>query len=107
MAAIFITGSTDCLGRAAARALIDDGHHVVLHARSRERASVLKDLTSRSVGVVVGDLRSATETRSLAEQVNAIATTPLRMDLEKLAPRAGFESASVKRFGGTGQQPSG
>lgn len=72
MAHIFITGSTDGLGRAAARALIDDGHRVVLHARSRRRASALDDLASRSAGVVVGDLASAVETRSVAEQVNAI-----------------------------------
>ena len=43
MARIFITGSTDGLGRAAARTLIDEGHQVVLHARSRERASALDD----------------------------------------------------------------
>ena len=72
MARIFITGSTDGLGRAAAQALIDDGHQVVLHARSRERASVIADLASRSAGVVVGDLRGASETRSVAEQVNTI-----------------------------------
>ena len=46
MAHIFITGSTDGLGRAAARVLIDEGHYVVLHARSRERASALDDLAS-------------------------------------------------------------
>ena len=56
MARIFITGSTDGLGRAAARALIDEGHQVVLHARSRERASALDDLAPRSAGVVIGDL---------------------------------------------------
>src|SRR5262245_50721657 len=56
MARIFITGSTDGLGRAAARALVDDGHQVVLHARSRERASAVDDLASRSEGVVVGDV---------------------------------------------------
>jgi len=72
VARIFITGSTDGLGRAAARALIDGGHQVVLHARSRERASAVYDLASRAAGVVVGDLRSATETRSVADQVNAI-----------------------------------
>ena len=55
MARVFITGSTDGLGRAAARALIDEGHEVVLHARSRGRASALDDLASRSVGVVVAD----------------------------------------------------
>jgi NAD(P)-dependent dehydrogenase (short-subunit alcohol dehydrogenase family) len=72
MAKIFITGSTDGLGRAAARALIDDGHQVVLHARSRERAPAVGDLAPRSGGVVVGDLASAVETRRVAEQVNAL-----------------------------------
>jgi NAD(P)-dependent dehydrogenase (short-subunit alcohol dehydrogenase family) len=72
MARVFITGSTDGLGRAAARALIAGGHQVALHARSRERASVIEDLASRSAGVVVGDLSSAVQTRSVAEQVNSI-----------------------------------
>ena len=58
MARIFITGSTDGLGRAAARSLLDDGHEVVLHARSTERASALADLASQAAGVVIGDLRA-------------------------------------------------
>jgi NAD(P)-dependent dehydrogenase (short-subunit alcohol dehydrogenase family) len=72
MPRVFITGSTDGLGRAAARALIEEGHEVVLHARSQERASAFDDLASRSAGVVVGDLASAVETRRIADQVNAI-----------------------------------
>ena len=72
MGRIFITGSTDGLGRAAARAFIDDGHQVVLHARSQDRAAALGDLASRSAGVVVGDLSSGAETRGIADQVNAI-----------------------------------
>jgi len=72
MSRILITGSTDGLGRAAARALIDEGHDVVLHARSRERALAIEDLASRSAGVVVGDLSRAVETRGVADQVNAI-----------------------------------
>jgi len=72
MAIVFVTGSADGLGRAAAQSLLDDGHRVVLHARSAERAATLVELASRSAGVVVGDLRSATETRSIADQVNAI-----------------------------------
>src|SRR4051812_46695839 len=72
MARIFITGSTDGLGRAAARSLIEDGHDVVLHARSRERAGAVEDLAQRSAGVVIGDLSSATDTRAVADQVNAI-----------------------------------
>lgn len=72
MARIFITGSTDGLGRAAARSLIDEGHQVVLHARSAERATALDDLAARSAGVAIGDLSSATETRNVANQANAI-----------------------------------
>jgi NAD(P)-dependent dehydrogenase (short-subunit alcohol dehydrogenase family) len=72
MARIFITGSTDGLGRAAAQALIEKGHQVVLHARSPERAAAVDDLAPRSAGVVIGDLSSATDTRHVANQVNAI-----------------------------------
>lgn len=72
MARIFITGSTDGLGLAAAQALIETGHEVVLHARSAERAAAIADLCARSAGVVVGDLSSATDTRQVANQVNAI-----------------------------------
>jgi NAD(P)-dependent dehydrogenase (short-subunit alcohol dehydrogenase family) len=65
MARVLITGSTDGLGRAAARVLIDDGHQV-------ERASVFDGLAARSADVVIGDLGSGAEARSLADQVNAI-----------------------------------
>jgi NAD(P)-dependent dehydrogenase (short-subunit alcohol dehydrogenase family) len=67
---IFITGSTDGLGRAAAVTLINEGHQVVLHARSKARAAALADLAPKSAGVVIGDLASADEVRALAEQVN-------------------------------------
>jgi len=69
---IFITGSTDGLGRAAASVLMREGHDVVLHARTLERATVLSDLAPDAAGVVIGDLASATETRGLADQVNGI-----------------------------------
>jgi NAD(P)-dependent dehydrogenase (short-subunit alcohol dehydrogenase family) len=72
VARIFITGSTDGLGRAAARVLRGEGHEVVLHARSRERASALSDLAPGAAGVVIGDLSSAAETREVADQVNDI-----------------------------------
>ena len=72
MAIVFITGSTDGLGRAAAESLLDDGHSVVLHARSKDRAGSIGELASRATGIVVGDLRSAAETKSIADQVNAI-----------------------------------
>jgi len=72
MARVFITGSTDGLGLAAARALLAEGHEVVLHARSRKRAAVLSDLAPRAAGVAIGDLGSAADTRAVASQVNAI-----------------------------------
>jgi NAD(P)-dependent dehydrogenase (short-subunit alcohol dehydrogenase family) len=72
MSRIFITGSTEGIGRAAARSLLSQGHEVVLHARSKERASALEDLAGKAAGIVIGDLRSAKETRSIAGQVNAI-----------------------------------
>jgi NAD(P)-dependent dehydrogenase (short-subunit alcohol dehydrogenase family) len=68
---VFITGSTDGLGRAAAQSLLDNGHQVVLHARSADRARTIGEVASRAA-VVIGDLRSAREVRSIADQVNAI-----------------------------------
>ncbi|HTR03876.1 MAG TPA: SDR family NAD(P)-dependent oxidoreductase [Thermoanaerobaculia bacterium] len=72
MSRVFITGSTDGLGLAAARALLAGGHEVVLHARSRKRAEVLSDLAPRARGVAIGDLSSAADTRAVANQVNAL-----------------------------------
>jgi NAD(P)-dependent dehydrogenase (short-subunit alcohol dehydrogenase family) len=37
MARVFITGSSDGLGRMAAQLLVEQGHGVVLHARSEQR----------------------------------------------------------------------
>jgi len=69
---ILITGSTEGLGRAAARALLADGHEVVLHARNPERAESLAGLAEDAAGVVIGDLASAAETVRLAGQANDI-----------------------------------
>jgi NAD(P)-dependent dehydrogenase (short-subunit alcohol dehydrogenase family) len=96
MRRIFITGSTDGLGRAAAAALMGEGHQVVLHARSKQRAAALDDLAPRAAGVVIGDLASAAETRSLADQVNKIG----RMD-------AVIHNAGVFREPTRGQTPEG
>ena len=72
MARVFITGSADGLGRLAAVLLMDQGHDVVLHARSDERATALGDLAARAAGIAIGDLASAAETRGVAGQVNDI-----------------------------------
>ena len=65
MRRIFITGSTDGLGRAAARTLIAEGLEVVLYVRSPQRVSALADLAPRAAGVVIRNLGSAVETRAM------------------------------------------
>src|ERR1700732_4215317 len=72
MSRIFITGSTDGLGLAAARTLISAGHEVVLHARSKARAAAIAAHFPGSGEVVIGDLSSLVETRAVASQVNKL-----------------------------------
>jgi NAD(P)-dependent dehydrogenase (short-subunit alcohol dehydrogenase family) len=72
MARVFITGSTQGLGRSAALALLDLGHEVVVHARNASRAQGVSDLADRGARIVVGDLASADETHAVAAQVNAV-----------------------------------
>ncbi|MFY2842211.1 SDR family NAD(P)-dependent oxidoreductase [Achromobacter ruhlandii] len=72
MARIFITGSVDGLGLAAARALLADGHMVVVHGRNRERLGAARELLSQGALAVVGDLADLAQTRELADQLNAL-----------------------------------
>jgi len=72
VARILITGSSDGLGRAAAAALLDDGHSVVVHVRTPERLAAVRDLLDRGAQAVVGDLAKLDEVRGLAEQANAL-----------------------------------
>ena len=72
MARVFITGSSDGLGLAAAQSLQRDGYEVVLHARSKDRAAEPLAALTGGADVVIGDLASQKETRSIAEQVNAL-----------------------------------
>jgi NAD(P)-dependent dehydrogenase (short-subunit alcohol dehydrogenase family) len=53
---ISITGSADGLGRATAQTLLDDGHEVVVHARSEARLAAVSELVDRGAVPVVGDL---------------------------------------------------
>jgi NAD(P)-dependent dehydrogenase (short-subunit alcohol dehydrogenase family) len=72
MARVFITGSADGLGRAAAQTLLDDGHEVIVHARSTERLAAVRDLRDRGAAAVVGDLSDLEQTRDVAGQVNRL-----------------------------------
>ena len=72
MARIFITGSADGLGRAAAQTLLSDGHEVIVHARSAERLAAVHDVIGRGASAVVGDLADLNQTRAVAHDVNQL-----------------------------------
>jgi NAD(P)-dependent dehydrogenase (short-subunit alcohol dehydrogenase family) len=70
MSRIFITGSADGLGLLAAKALVSQGHKVVLHARNSARAEEALRKVSGAENVFTADLSSVGETKKLAEEVN-------------------------------------
>ncbi len=71
-ARIFITGSSDGLGLAAAKTLLASGCDVVVHVRSQARLSAVKDLVNQGAIATIGDLSDFEQTRALARQVNEI-----------------------------------
>jgi NAD(P)-dependent dehydrogenase (short-subunit alcohol dehydrogenase family) len=66
MASVFVTGSADGIGRETAEELVRDGHRVVVHARSPERAAHLAAAVPQAGAVLVGDLSSLASTKDLA-----------------------------------------
>jgi NAD(P)-dependent dehydrogenase (short-subunit alcohol dehydrogenase family) len=72
MRRIFITGSSDGLGFLAGQLLLEQGHSVVLHARNDTRARELKARLPGCEAVVIGDVSTIAEMKSVAAQVNAL-----------------------------------
>ena len=72
MARIFITGSADGLGQLAAKALIAQGHHVVLHARNETRGQHAMAQVRGAEGVVTADLAIIDDTKELSSKINAL-----------------------------------
>jgi NAD(P)-dependent dehydrogenase (short-subunit alcohol dehydrogenase family) len=72
MARILVTGSADGLGFLAAERLVKEGHEVVLHARSEERASDARRRLPRAQHVVVGDVATIAAMKDVARQANEI-----------------------------------
>src|SRR5690242_6680992 len=70
MARIFITGSSDGLGRMAASLLVEEGHEVTLHARNERRGKDAMAAVKGAKGVLTGDLSDIEETKQLAEKIN-------------------------------------
>jgi NAD(P)-dependent dehydrogenase (short-subunit alcohol dehydrogenase family) len=71
MAAVWVTGSADGIGRQAAAMMVAAGHRVVLHARNEERAASAATAVPGADGVLVGDLSSLADLRRLAAAARA------------------------------------
>jgi NAD(P)-dependent dehydrogenase (short-subunit alcohol dehydrogenase family) len=72
MARVFITGSADGLGRLAAETLLEAGHQVVLHARTRTRLDAVRAAMERGAQAAVGDLAVEAQVRDLAARVDEL-----------------------------------
>ncbi len=72
MARIFITGSADGLGQLSAKALIEQGHKVVLHARNADRGHEAIRKNPEADTVVTGNLSNIEQTKNLARAVNEL-----------------------------------
>jgi NAD(P)-dependent dehydrogenase (short-subunit alcohol dehydrogenase family) len=72
MARVFVTGSADGLGQMAARRMVEDGHRVVLHARTEKRAKEALAAVPGAETAIAGDLSSIAECKQIAAQVNAL-----------------------------------
>ncbi|KAK4117893.1 NAD(P)-binding protein [Canariomyces notabilis] len=70
MARIFITGSSDGLGSLTAKRLISLGHTVILHARNPSRARDAAAACPGASAVLVADLSSLEETKTLAAEAD-------------------------------------
>lgn len=72
MSRIFISGSSTGLGLMAAQLLAEQGHEVVIHARTDQKAeSALRELPRASASVV-GDIGTISGAKDVAAQVNAL-----------------------------------
>ena len=87
-------------GLASARKLLAEGHEVLLHARTRERAAALDELAPHAAGIVIGDLSCAAETRGLAGQRAYLAR--LRCPDRKRPKVLGRGLGPPSPFGGVG-----
>lgn len=72
MTRVLVTGSADGLGLATAQTLLDDGHEVVVHVRSRKRLTAVSALLDGGAAAVVGDFSDQQQIRDVAAQVNRL-----------------------------------
>jgi len=91
MASIFVTGSSDGIGRQTARQLVEGGHRVVLHARDDSRAKEATRAVPGAAGVAVGDLSALAGIRQTAESASALGP------YDAVIHNAGVGSAPARR----------
>jgi NAD(P)-dependent dehydrogenase (short-subunit alcohol dehydrogenase family) len=72
MAKVFITGSSDGIGLMTGRLLAEQGHAVVLHARSKARAENALAALPQADAVVIGDLSTLAAMHDVARQANEL-----------------------------------
>jgi len=72
MAKILITGSADGLGKLAAKALVRQGHDVVLHGRNEKRGQEALRQVPGAKDVLTADLSDMVAVKLLADKANAI-----------------------------------
>jgi NAD(P)-dependent dehydrogenase (short-subunit alcohol dehydrogenase family) len=72
MARIFITGSSEGLGLMAGQHLAEQGHAVVLHARTERRATDAHAALPMAEAVIIGDVSTIAAMRAVADQANAL-----------------------------------
>ena len=70
MAKVFITGSSEGLGLMTGRLLAEQGHEIVLHARTEARAEATRAIMPQAAAVLVGDLSTLAAMRDVADQAN-------------------------------------
>lgn len=92
MARVFITGSADGLGLLSAKALIADGHQVVLHARNQERKNETAGKIPGAENILTGNLSDIEETKQLAHEVNALGV------FDAIIHNAGVYNAPIKQI---------
>ena len=93
MSLIFISGSSTGLGMMVAHQLADQGHDVVLHARSAGRAQDALGELPKAKGIVVGDV----ETIAGATEVGLRADRNRTVDLRAGGIVATPEDLGVRR----------
>ncbi|KAJ9137893.1 Short-chain dehydrogenase [Pleurostoma richardsiae] len=99
MGRFFITGSSDGLGSLTAKRLVAQGHKVVLHARSEQRAADAAAACPGAEAVLVADLSSINETKKLAAEADKLGpydgvmhNAGLYLGYEKVPGRSGLPS---------------